>query len=123
MIEATLRQMAAESPDREICGFLMWDGTIIPAQNIADKNSEFELDHATTVEVYQSGGAIRGVYHSHPSGCDYPSWEDVRNNPIGLTCIIVTLANCVEWVVADDKSSVTRSSAMAGQVRKPAAVS
>jgi proteasome lid subunit RPN8/RPN11 len=115
--------MAAESPEREICGFLLGDDTIVPARNIASGDSEFELDHETTIRVYQqTGGTIRAVYHSHPSGCEYPSWEDVRNCPPGLNIIIVTLADCVEWVVADDKSSVTRSTRMAGQVCRPAAV-
>lgn len=107
-LASELVHKARESPEREICGFVLKDDTIIPIRNVSEADRHFRMDPDEQVRVMQEHGSnIRAVYHSHPSGIMTPSWGDVRGNHPGFNCIIVTVAAIAEWVIADDFSSVT----------------
>lgn len=113
-LEVQLTRMAADSPDREICGFLIrgedgWE--VLPVENIAplEEGAEFEMDHEETVRVFQTMyDRIIGVYHSHPRGTTYPSWDDVHHAPMGFRYFIVTSSEVAEWRLEGDKSAIER---------------
>lgn len=91
---------------KEICGFLLDDWTVMPGTNIANSEQEFEIDHDTTLYVFQEeGDRLMGVYHSHPSGNLEPSQFDINNAPEGLRYFIVTRREIVEWVIQDGVAS------------------
>jgi proteasome lid subunit RPN8/RPN11 len=96
--ERELREMAAMSPEREICGFIM-DGWIpLPVENVANSDREFYMDETQLLHVYQCHRSeILGVYHSHPGGSVYPSDSDETFAPKGMRYWIVTAEAVVEW--------------------------
>lgn len=79
---AELRDLAARSPDQEICGVLFGTRQRIdsfePARNLAfDPSRAFEIDPAALFSAHraarQGGPMIVGHYHSHPRGAPTPS--------------------------------------------------
>lgn len=92
-------EQAAASPDREICGLLLGEGSrvseLVPAANVADDPSQrFEIDPMVLLrahrEARRGGGQVLGHYHSHPSGVAEPSRCDAElahaDNALWLLC-------------------------------------
>jgi proteasome lid subunit RPN8/RPN11 len=52
---------AQSSPSREVCGVILWDGSVIEIDNIAPDDSEFEMD----AEFEQYREQTLAIYHSH----------------------------------------------------------
>ncbi len=82
---AAIRDEAAASPGREVCGLLFGgDGRIDahrPCDNVAERPEDsFEIDPAALISAYReerTGGLrIAGCYHSHPAGDATPSRRD-----------------------------------------------
>jgi proteasome lid subunit RPN8/RPN11 len=80
-----IRAAAAASPDREICGLLLGEGTrvtaLLPTTNVAaDPATTFEIDPRALLTAYRAaragGPAVLGHYHSHPRGPVRPSGAD-----------------------------------------------
>lgn len=93
---------------REICGFLLDDWTVLPGFNVANAEQEFEIDAETTLYAFQEeGDRLMGVYHSHPSGNLNPSQMDINHAPDGLRYFIVTPGEIAEWVIADGVAART----------------
>lgn len=101
-VYADLMYRARKAGPREICGFLLEDWTVVPGVNVANSESEFEIDKETTLAAYlDSDDRLMGVYHSHPGGSLEPSQMDINNAPDGLRYFIVTTREIAEWVIAD----------------------
>jgi len=79
-----LFELAGETPDREVCGFLMGDietgipQSAVPVPNIAkDPLQEYEMDPAVVREIWiRRRTEIVGTYHSHPHGVALTSGRD-----------------------------------------------
>ena len=80
-----IRDAAAASPAREVCGLLL--GTegrveaLVPAVNVArDPQRNFEIDPQALLAAHRAaragGAAVIGHYHSHPTGLVAPSPTD-----------------------------------------------
>ena len=83
-----IRNQAAASPDREVCGLLFGSAAqvdgVMAAENVAeDPARHFEIDPAAlfaAIRAERAGGpAIAGYYHSHPGGVAAPSETDRAN--------------------------------------------
>ena len=59
-----IQAFAAQVPDKELCGFVLENGTVVLCQNIAvDPHLQFEISPAEYA-VYEARG-IKGVWHTH----------------------------------------------------------
>lgn len=95
-----LQRMAASSPTREICGFIMREWRIHLIDNIAPVDREFYMDESQQLDaMLEWRGEILGVYHSHPSGNPTPSCKDIENAPRGMRYWIITMSEVVEWEI------------------------
>ena len=76
-IVAGLTQLAVASPDEEVCGFVLEDGTICAITNV-DENPRygFTMDKKQMMEIVHGPTPIVASYHSHPSGRPWPSAGD-----------------------------------------------
>lgn len=100
-----LKSMAAASPDREICGFIMAGWIPLSVTNVAHGDREFYMDEAELLHVYQCHrDEIVGVYHSHPGGSNYPSDSDETFAPKGMRYWIVTEEKVTEWEFRDGRA-------------------
>lgn len=93
-----IRSAAKASPDAEICGLLLGQGTAVtalrPCANIAaDQRDSFEVDPAALIAAHRGartgGPALIGHYHSHPNGSPHPSARDAAAAEPGSYWIIV----------------------------------
>lgn len=72
-----LTSFAVQSPDAEICGFILEDGTICPIPNVYENpRYGFEMDKKEMMKVIHGRISILGTYHSHPSNNPHPSLRD-----------------------------------------------
>lgn len=88
MLETTLR----DNDDRERCGFVLDDGSVVELPNVAaDPANSYEIDPESAVE-YLRGGRVRGTWHTHPdtdpnlSGADhdgFAGWPELDHYIIG----------------------------------------
>ena len=102
LLYADLMVRARKAGPREICGFLLDDWTVLEGYNVANSDSEFEIDERTTLYAFvEQGDKLMGVYHSHPRGSLEPSQADINNAPEGLRYFIVTPRQVQEWVIAN----------------------
>lgn len=68
--QAEIREAAAASSDRETCGFVLTDGSVIEVANIADDPVNcFEISPAAYAANEQLG--IAGIWHSHLDLCAF----------------------------------------------------
>ena len=84
-----LLQLAAVSPDEEICGFIGGcENRLLhhyPVANIAqDRKRFFEMDARGQLdamrEIERHGQQLLGIYHSHLSSPAYPSATDIQRH-------------------------------------------
>jgi proteasome lid subunit RPN8/RPN11 len=105
-IQGLLKALAAGSPGREICGFIMVDWEIRPITNVAKDDHTFDMDVEEQLNVFVNHKPdIVGVYHSHPSGSTYPSDRDIWAAPHNMRYWIVTQESVTEWVIKDGVAS------------------
>ncbi len=75
-----ITRYAIDSPDAEICGFILNDGTICPVPNISEMpRYGFDMDKDVMMRVIADPKGVLGTYHSHPSGRQWPSAVDSEN--------------------------------------------
>lgn len=100
VVRQRLVDLAATFPDREICGFVMKDWWIEPIDNIAPVDREFYMDSNQQLHMMtEHGDDILGVYHSHPSGQDFPSPKDIEHAPRNMRYWIIAGGNVIEWEI------------------------
>lgn len=102
---------AAASPDAEICGLLLGEGsvveTIVPCANVAsDPRDSFEIDPVALIAAHRAahrgGAALIGHYHSHPSGDATPSARDAAGAGAGSYWVIIGKGELRCWLAATD---------------------
>jgi proteasome lid subunit RPN8/RPN11 len=97
-----LAMLARKSPAREVCGFVMKSWVILPIDNISANDYQFHMNEEQQLHVFCNyRDEIVGVYHSHPSGSDFPSDRDIEVAPRRMRYWIVTQESVTEWVIAD----------------------
>jgi desampylase len=110
-----IRQAAAASPDAEICGLLLGQGSeveaIRPCANVApDPRDSFEIDPTALIAAHRAaragGPALIGHYHSHPGGNAAPSARDRAAAQPGSYWIIVAAGEAGCWLAASDEHFV-----------------
>ena len=102
-----LLQLAHADSEREICGFIMRDFSIVQSPNMAHHSkTRFEIDPAVQLELANRERAnMLGIYHSHPSGDLHPSHRDIEGWPAwDARYWIVANGRVVEWKKHDDGS-------------------
>jgi proteasome lid subunit RPN8/RPN11 len=104
-----MRQAAAASPDREICGLLLGRGNVVeellPCVNVAaDPRRRFEIDPVALIAVHRAaragGPALIGHYHSHPTGDATPSACDAAAAEEGSYWVIIGGGELRCWLAA-----------------------
>lgn len=76
-ITAGLVQLAIASPDAEVCGFVLEDGTICAITNVDEHpRYGFTMDKEQMMAVVHGSTPIAASFHSHPSGRPWPSAGD-----------------------------------------------
>lgn len=107
-----IRNAAAASPDREICGLLLGAGdTVRHAVACANVDAEpwhrFEIDPVALIAAHRrarnGGPAVIGHYHSHPTGLAEPSPRDAADAAPDGTI----------WLIAGSGGSITAWRAVA----------
>lgn len=99
-VEERLVRLAKLSPAREICGFIMTDWVILPVDNTSSNDYQFDMHEGQQLEVLMHQKLqIIGIYHSHPSGADFPSDRDIWAAPKNMRYWIVTTDGVFEWVI------------------------
>ncbi len=108
-LHAALLAEAAKSPDHEVCGLLLGQGSrvsdIVLADNLAENPArQFEVDPIVLINAHRrqraGGPAILGCYHSHPNGRVGPSPQDAEMaDQIGWLWIIIAAGALRGWVV------------------------
>lgn len=102
---------AAASPDAEICGLLLGQGTSVeairPCANVAaDPRDSFEIDPVALIAAHRAaragGPAPIGHYHSHPGGTATPSARDAAAAQAGSYWIIIAGDELRCWLAAAD---------------------
>lgn len=98
---------AAASPDREVCGLVLGEGSriaaILPCANVSPEPwHRFEIDPAALIAAHRSarggGPAVIGHYHSHPNGLAAPSPRDAADAaPDGTIWLIVGGGAVTAW--------------------------
>ncbi len=76
---------ARRTPDVECCGLLAGRDVLIsaiyPARNALASATEFEIAPEDLFQLFRQmrseGPTHLGIYHSHPSGDNYPSFRDI----------------------------------------------
>lgn len=68
---------------REMCGYILHDGTVIVMPNIsASPLDSFEVNAVSQAAVLSNmHGNVMGMFHTHPRGMCWPSKKDVENWP------------------------------------------
>lgn len=102
-----LLESAASSPNEEICGLLLGNGSrvesIVPARNVAhDPSRSFEIDPATLLAAHRDargqGRRVIGHWHSHPNGRMEPSARDAaRASDNGQIWLIIAGGEMTAW--------------------------
>jgi len=104
-----IRRAAVASPEAEICGLLLGQGSrvqaIRPCANAAsDPRDSFEIDPAALIAAHRAaragGPAVVGHYHSHPGGHAAPSARDEAAAQPGSYWIIVAGEEVGCWLAA-----------------------
>ena len=101
-----LIRAAATSPCAEICGFITNRMSPYFVLNSAEEPKlgfyMAPADYARAIElIASSGDEIIGVFHSHPSGDNWPSQNDMRGWPnpdLNWRYFIVTINGVFEYV-------------------------
>jgi desampylase len=97
---------AAADPDREVCGLMLGDATVVrimPTANVAtDPSRTFEIDPVALFSVIRAerDGTERllGYYHSHPTGDPEPSECDRKQAvPDGRVWLIIGNGRIAAW--------------------------
>ena len=71
---------AKASKDKEVCGFILSDGSVVSVTNVdPNPHKGFEMDKSEMMAVIKGNKPIVATYHSHPSGYKWPSEEDGNN--------------------------------------------
>lgn len=108
-----LMEMAQESPSREICGFVMQRWALHPIRNVSEDDYAFDMDPQQQLDIFvERKSEIIGMYHSHPSGSEYPSDRDIYGAPYGIRYWIVTATSVTEWVIKDGTATTTVAAAV-----------
>ncbi len=101
-----LLELAAGSPDAEVCGLLIGEvgiDRIVAAGNIAANPARtFEIDPVAlfaAIRAERKGqGRLLGYYHSHPHGPPTPSRRDTEMAfPDGKIWIIIADGRIIAW--------------------------
>ena len=101
---------AAASPDTEICGLLLGQGSVVeavrPCANVASAPEDsFEIDPAALIAAHRAaragGPAVIGHYHSHPRGAATPSPRDAAAAEPGSRWIIIAGEDLRGWFAAE----------------------
>ena len=111
-IAQAIRDAAAASPDREVCGLLLGEPgrvtALMPAANVAaDPATTFEIDPSALLTAHRAarggGPVVLGHYHSHPRGPVRPSSADAAaSHADGALWIIANAETIGCWrAVAD----------------------
>jgi proteasome lid subunit RPN8/RPN11 len=112
-VERMLIGLALASPEREICGFIMGGWEVTPIDNVAKDDYTFDMDPEQQLEIFATRRSeIVGVYHSHPSGSEYPSDRDIYGAPRGMRYWIVTDKSVTEWVIDNGTATTTVAAAI-----------
>lgn len=105
-----LRDLCAQSPRREICGFVMKNWDIVPCDNVSPfARKMFEIDPAFQLELVKTQrNNILGIYHSHPGQNPRPSITDVNGWPSFPNARYWTVVNrgVFEWRKDDESGLV-----------------
>ena len=103
-------QAAAASPDVEICGLLLGQGSVVdavlPCTNVtSEPEDSFEIDPAALIAAHRAarvgGPAVIGHYHSHPRGAASPSLRDAEAAEAGSRWVIIAGADLRGWFAAE----------------------
>lgn len=104
-VRAALVRRAIRAAPREICGFVLVDWSILDIDNVSEVDDAFHMDDDQLLAAYtQQYDGLLGIFHSHPSGSQIPSNEDIEGAPRHppLRYWIVTLAEVIEWEMNPD---------------------
>lgn len=93
-----IQQLAAASPQREICGVVDSTGVVHPIPNVSTVPTDFVFSRPGYGKVLKylqaEGRTITCVYHSHLNGDPTPSAHDCRSmRACGLDYLIVAGTN------------------------------
>lgn len=91
--------------DREICGFVMGDWSLVFMPNVDTEPNRFRMDDEALLAFYADFPQPEGMFHSHPDGKEEPSHADWEYAPVGLRYWIVTLDDVIEWDMSGDQPS------------------
>jgi proteasome lid subunit RPN8/RPN11 len=96
-----LQRRAVQAAPHEACGFILKDGTIIEIPNAAlDSTRNFEMSRKHLCERVPNPQLIAAIWHTHPTGENYPSNADMQSMWWGQwdwAYIIVTADEVTEW--------------------------
>jgi proteasome lid subunit RPN8/RPN11 len=99
---------ASETPEMEVCGLLLGDGSgrvaaVEPCANVASTPADsFEIDPAALFAALRrermGGPSVIGCYHSHPHGLARPSTRDAAaaGRP-GWLWLIIVAGDVAAW--------------------------
>lgn len=77
---SALKELAKSK--REQCGFILSDGSIIKIENVAESDSDFEMENTAMLDILRRYWQdLHGVYHTHPSGRIEPTEQDAAYAP------------------------------------------
>lgn len=106
VVARSLISEAQLSAPNEVCGFIIDKGkTYLPIPNCHPQPTSgfmMEPDHMVAALLEHEHDLI-GVYHSHPSGAEYPSPEDlpIMHHYAWMRFWIVTYKDVYEWKIVN----------------------
>ena len=114
-LHAKLLALAAEQPDREICGLLFGTAerieAILACANVAaHPEVSFEIDPSSLIAAHKRERAgeatIIGCFHSHPNGVRNPSERDFASAVVGAIWLILARDEVTLWHKTDAQFEV-----------------
>lgn len=103
LTQTALRWEAQESAPREVCGFVLLDGSCYAIDNINQNDGEWKMDYEQSVAFRREHvGMIVGTYHTHPKGSIMPSLRDRMHCPVKYLMWIVTPTEVWRWMRYDE---------------------
>jgi proteasome lid subunit RPN8/RPN11 len=74
---------------------------VIPITNILHSSTRFRMDPQEQVDAFfkieEAGGKLIGIYHSHPTGPEFPSDSDIRSSALPEAVHIIWHPLDEEW--------------------------
>lgn len=91
----------AKATDEEVCGFVLFDGSIIEVENISPDKLETFVIHPLDYLKHKKN--IKAIYHSHPKGLE-PSEEDkIACRRINIPFLIISLPFSVYYITPKEE--------------------